>query len=77
LTPSNTKQGDAEVSSEAVMTGILALLVDDRERRITGDKDARKTEVLLADAGLPAPEIASLMGKNTGAVRMAIQRARS
>lgn len=59
------------------MAGILTLLVDEREERIKETKNARKTEILLADAGLAAPEIASLMGKNAGAVRKTLQRGRS
>jgi DNA-directed RNA polymerase specialized sigma24 family protein len=37
--------------------------------------DPAKPEVLLARAGLSAREIAELLGKNSGAVAKAIQRA--
>jgi DNA-directed RNA polymerase specialized sigma24 family protein len=77
LTPSKTTQRDTGVSADTALAGILALLVDEREARVAEEKDAEKTEVLLAKAGLAAPEIASLMGKNTGAVQKAIQRGRS
>jgi DNA-directed RNA polymerase specialized sigma24 family protein len=77
LTPRNTTQRDSGVSSEAATVGILALLVDEREERIAGNKDAGKTEIVLAKAGLAAPEIASLMGKKPDAVRKTLQRGRS
>jgi DNA-directed RNA polymerase specialized sigma24 family protein len=76
LTPSKTPQGQSGVTAETALAGILALLVDEREARVAGEKKAEKTEVLLAGAGLSAPEIASLVGKNTDAVRKAIQRGR-
>jgi hypothetical protein len=70
----NTAKGG--VSLEATMAGVLALLVDEREARVGEKYQARKTEVLLADAGLAYGEIAVLLGKDYHAVRMAITRAR-
>jgi len=61
------------------MAGVLAILVAEREERLNGTDDknkAAKTEVLLANAGLSATEIAQLMGKNLAAVRKTIQRGR-
>lgn len=60
---------------EAALSGLLALTVARLER----DKVElpRKLEILLADAGLTAEEIASVTGKSVGAVRKAIERARS
>lgn len=60
----------------AAMAGILALLVDERESRTKGDKSAEKTEVLLANAGLPIDGIAAATGKKRDAVRKAISRAK-
>jgi hypothetical protein len=62
--------------SEAVLRGILALLVEEREARlkVSETKDARKIELLLADAGMPTNEIAAVTGKKPDAVRMAIKR---
>jgi DNA-directed RNA polymerase specialized sigma24 family protein len=65
-----------EIPPESTMAGLLALLVDEREARTRDDKEARKTEVLLADAGLSVDDIATVMGKNPGAVRKSIQRGR-
>ena len=59
---------------EAALGGILALLVDERETR--NGEAARKTEVVLADAGLNSEEIATVTGKSPEAVRKAIERAR-
>ncbi|HZT91693.1 MAG TPA: hypothetical protein VFA05_06625 [Gaiellaceae bacterium] len=53
------------------------MLVAEREERLNGVDEARKavkTELLLAGAGLAAPEIARLVGKNLEAVRKTIQR---
>ncbi|MGA2635759.1 MAG: hypothetical protein ABSF16_16105 [Terracidiphilus sp.] len=42
---------------------------------ICKDEDPVKPEILMARAGLPAKEIAEFLGKNTDAVKKAIQRA--
>jgi DNA-directed RNA polymerase specialized sigma24 family protein len=65
------------ISSDAALAGILALLVDERENRPSSeDRAMRKTEAVLANAGLSIEEIAMVTGKNYNAVRMAIARAR-
>jgi len=56
------------------MAGILALLIDEREDRTRISKDAAKTEVLLAQAGLSIEDIAAATGKKYDTVRMAITR---
>jgi DNA-directed RNA polymerase specialized sigma24 family protein len=59
---------------EAALSGLLALNV----ARLEHDQVelTRKMEVVLADAGLTAEEIASVTGKSVGAIRKAIERAR-
>lgn len=64
------------VPLEAAMAGILALLADERENRTKDDKSAEKTEVLLANAGVPIDGIAAAVGKKRDAVRKTISRAR-
>jgi DNA-directed RNA polymerase specialized sigma24 family protein len=66
----------ADDESGAVLKAILALLIDERETKAAERPTQRKTEVVLADSGLSASEIAALMGKQPSAVRMAISRAR-
>ena len=56
------------------LSAVVALLVDEREA--AEGVDRKKSELLLADAGLKAAQIASITGKKTGAVRHAIVRAR-
>jgi DNA-directed RNA polymerase specialized sigma24 family protein len=56
------------------MAGILALLIDERDDRTQDDKDAVKTEVLLAQAGLSIEDISTVTGKKYDTVRMAITR---
>ena len=57
------------------MVGLLRLAVADREERIATDPNAKKTEVLLDEAGLTHGQIAEATGKKADAVRMAISRA--
>lgn len=72
-------QGDGAgtLDIEAALIGLLALAVADRDDRIRDQAGARKSELILADAGLSALQIARLLGKNVDAVRKAIQRGRS
>lgn len=58
------------------MAGILALLIEEREERTKGDKNAEKIEVLLSKAGLSNEDIAAVTGKQPDAVRMTIARAK-
>jgi DNA-directed RNA polymerase specialized sigma24 family protein len=58
------------------MTGVLTLLIDEREARTKEDRESAKTEVLLARAGIPVEDIAALTGKKPDAIRKAVQRAR-
>ena len=63
------------IGAESALTGIIALLVDEREARTAGDKSVMRTEVLLSNAGLSFDDIAAATGKNADAVRMAVSRA--
>jgi DNA-directed RNA polymerase specialized sigma24 family protein len=76
MTPPNTKRVRHQIPLESAMAGVLALLVDEREERSKDNKEARKTELILAEAGLSPDDIAAVMDKNLGAVRKAIQRGR-
>ncbi len=64
------------IPADAALSGILALLVDEREERVKEDKAAAKTEVLLGKAGVPVENIQALTGKKADAIRKAIQRAK-
>ena len=59
-----------------VMLGLLAIHIAEREERIDGDGSPRRTEVVLADAGLTLAEIAALTGKNYDTVKTTVRRAR-
>jgi DNA-directed RNA polymerase specialized sigma24 family protein len=65
----------SQLTLEAAMAGLLRLAVADREERIATESDAKKTEVLLHEAGMTHGQIAEATGKNVDAVRMAISRA--
>lgn len=70
-------RNEAQPLSEAkTLAAMLALLVADREERAAPDSPKRKTEVILASAGLTAAEIAPLVGKKYDAVAKTIQRAK-
>lgn len=63
-------------STDQLLRAILALLIDERESRGI-EPPTQRTEVLLANAGLGATEIAQLTGKQPAAIRMALSRARA
>lgn len=76
--PRKRQQPAIQLDSATVMAGVLALLIAEREDRLAGEDDKPvKTEVVLANAGLSAPEIAQLIGKTDDAVRKTIQRGRA
>ena len=79
MASTNNQAAAAPSDPASVMAGVLAILVAEREERLNGIDDKHKpakTEVLLANAGLTATEIAQIMGKNLAAVQKAIQRGR-
>jgi DNA-directed RNA polymerase specialized sigma24 family protein len=71
-----SKAQSTELDQSKAITGMLALLVAEREERINDRSEPRKTEVILADAGLSIGEIASLTGKNYDTVKTTIRRGR-
>lgn len=66
------------LTNEQTMAGILAMLAVMREDTLAQGKDAepRKTEVVLSDAGIPNPQIATLLGKKLDTVQKIILRTR-
>ncbi len=62
-----------EPTAGQIMAGVLALLAADRDERAE-DLPVRKSELVLAEAGFNAQEIAALTGKNKEAVRSALRR---
>ena len=74
------KQGLTADEQEADVRGLLlaiaTLLADQREAGLGGRPNAARTEVLLADVGLPNGLIAAILGKQPDAIRMAVSRAR-
>ena len=61
---------------EKTMVAVLAVLIAERDERLVPPATPRKTEVILADAGMAIGEIALVTGKKYDAVKMAIARAR-
>ena len=64
---------DSNTTNELVKYTKALLLLE--VHRLSKNDDAVKPEILLTRAGLSAREIAQLLGKNSGAVAKAIQRA--
>ena len=64
-------RNDPALRLEAPLAGLLALAVAARK-----GQDERKTELILADAGLTNIEIGALMGQEPNAIRVAVQRGR-
>lgn len=71
--PTATKAPEP-LSVEIALTGMLALMIDERDSRLADDYKPPKTVSLLHEAGLNVDQIASLLGKNSSAVAKAIQR---
>ena len=70
------KENIPPLTVEQSLSGILAVLVAEREEHLQDSTEPRKTEAILAAAGLQAAQIGSLAGKKTDAVRKTIQRSR-
>lgn len=64
--------GAAGVDSAAALSGILALLVAEREQREGGG--GRRTERILGGAGISVEHIATLTGHDARDVRAVIER---
>jgi DNA-directed RNA polymerase specialized sigma24 family protein len=60
--------------SEKLARAMVMLMI---ERRGTEQEESLRSELLLTRAGFSAGDIADLLGKQPGAVRMAIKRART
>jgi DNA-directed RNA polymerase specialized sigma24 family protein len=65
-----------ELTLEETMRGLLALQIADREERIAGAGSPRRTDLVLADAGLSYAVIAALTGKKANTVAKAVERHR-
>jgi DNA-directed RNA polymerase specialized sigma24 family protein len=72
--------GSGVLRAEAALAGILALLAADRDDRLrdpNSSERARRTELVLADAGLTPQEISKVLNKKPNTVAKMISRARS
>jgi hypothetical protein len=67
------EDGASGFDTRQVMLGILALLVADRDERV-GESPPRRSELVLADAGFSARDIAKLTGREYEAVRSSLRR---
>ena len=64
------------VSIDRLMLAILAVLIADREDKLSLE-EPRKTEVVLSQAGLSLGEIAQVTGRKYETVKSAIRRSRT
>lgn len=67
------------VPLEQAMAGVLAMLAAERDDNSNPNRrpeDLRKTEVILADAGLAPAQIGQILGKKANSVAKTIERAR-
>jgi DNA-directed RNA polymerase specialized sigma24 family protein len=68
-----------QLSLEKAMAGALAMLAAARDDEATPNRkpeERRKTEVILADAGIAVVQIAQILGKKPNTVSKIITRAR-
>lgn len=63
-------------SGNTLLRAMLALQVADREARLSGE-EPRRSEVILADAGIALSDISALTGRKYETVKTAIRRARA
>jgi hypothetical protein len=66
----------AALPLDQAMVGVLAMLIAEREDRLNPPDSPRKTEFILATAGLDAGTIAMLTGKTYDSVQKAIARSK-
>lgn len=71
--PVEARDSDGVLDTGRIMLGVLALLAADRDER-ADDLPPRRSELVLADAGFTAQEIAKLTGRNYEAVRSSLRR---
>lgn len=67
------------INLEQAMVGVLAMLAADRDDRANPGRrpeERRKTEIILAEAGLTAGQIGQVLGKKANTVSKTIERAR-
>jgi hypothetical protein len=76
VAPPKSSHDKHQISPDAAVAGVLALLIDARENRVKEDKEAVKTEVLLSNAGLSITDIAALMRKEYGTIKASLRRSR-
>jgi DNA-binding CsgD family transcriptional regulator len=77
LASSENAGKDDIIGLQEGLAGILALLVAQREERSDETLRERRTEVLLANAGLTNAQISRILGKKADTVRKAIERSRN
>ena len=66
-----------EVGSREILLAMLALMLEEREIRVSERPGVQRVELLLAQAGLPAATIAQVLNKQLGTVQMALYRAKT
>ena len=71
--------GDQEPPNrqERLLAALVALLAAERDERLDHRIDERRSEVVLADAGMSIAEIAQVLGRSPEAVKSAVRRQRS
>lgn len=73
MSAESLESDSARLDTGRVMLGVLALLAADRDERID-ETTPRRSELVLADAGFTAREIAQLTGRGYEAVRSSLRR---
>jgi hypothetical protein len=72
--PQPKKQQTQPIPMEAALSGTLAVMAAEREESEGAAR--RKTEVVLAEAGLNNQQVGQMLGKGADAVRKVIERDR-
>ena len=75
MTESATQVATLDIA--AALTALLALAAAARDDAVTAPEDRRRTEVVLADAGLTLGQIAAVTGRKYETVKTTLRRARA
>jgi DNA-directed RNA polymerase specialized sigma24 family protein len=70
-------ESDLFSRQERLLTALVALIAAERDERLDNRVGDRRSEVVLADAGLSVAEIAEVLGRSPDAVKSSVRRYRA
>ena len=71
----SAKEREQAIPVEKLLAGLLAVVVADRDDRLT-EGEPRRSELILAEAGFSIGEISALTGRKYETVKSALRRSK-